>query len=461
MYNKVVKDKSVLSSFDKTQQFILHQADAFLQPYTNALYQQMDVRLVRTFHDAFVGILVNRNNSKGLILSELGGYIAGLLNAVSGTKRLGNLFRSERWCSTDIEKVRLSSAQNQVAAWSGEGRRVLGFIDDSTLEKPESWFSEGLCAVYSSKAQRLTRIKKGYYHPPVSRLCVPGFEWTALMIGGLRLVPMVGLMTWWTKRGWHADSQDNVFYKMLKQIKAAFGSTLTLVLDRGFANLPTLERLFKCDQFFIIRWKNSNLLVDLTKNSKNTWRICHGKKAFHSKVIFDTQRKKAVKIEIIYAPVWHPEHPDKPMTLVVVRHKTIKNQQPMYLLTNQEVDTVGMAWEIFYSYMQRWDIEQAFRFNKSELGIQTIRVWKWETRLKIMALISIIYQFLLQFWRNWQSTVKLIIRKWCPRTDKRLEKVRMPLYRLRMAIQALLLEVWVITSIKNRQKTPLIVMLQN
>ena len=75
------------------------------------------------------------------------------------------------------------------------------------------------------------------------------------------------------------------------------------------------------------------------------------------------------------------------MYLIVVRHKTIKNQQPMYLLTHQEVDTVGMAWEIFYDYMQRWDIEQAFRFNKSEIAIQTIRLLKFEKQLKMMALV--------------------------------------------------------------------------
>jgi hypothetical protein len=103
-----------------------------------------------------------------------------------------------------------------------EGRRVLGFIDDSRIEKPESWFSEGLCAVYSSKAHRLIRIKHGYYRPPIKRVCVPCFEWTALMIGGLSLIPILGFMKWWTKRGKHKDSQDNVFYKLLKQIKANF-----------------------------------------------------------------------------------------------------------------------------------------------------------------------------------------------------------------------------------------------
>ena len=312
MYNIIDKDKGKKQSFGTSQDFIMAQAQRFLRPYLNMLYMQMDVRLVRTFSDAFIGILLHRDAKRSLLLSELGGYIAGFVKAVSGAKRLGNLFRKESWCYGDIEKVQLAEAQKQVSDWLAEGRRVLGFIDDSRIEKPESWFSEGLCAVYSSKAARLTRIKPGYYHPPLSRLCVPGFEWTALMIGGLRLIPTLGLMKWWTKRGEHADSQDNVFYKMLKQIKAVFGLSLTLILDRGFANLPTLERLFKCEHFFIIRWKSGHLLTDLGDNTKNTWRICQGKKSFDKRIVWDKERKKALKIEITYAPVFHPEHIDKP-----------------------------------------------------------------------------------------------------------------------------------------------------
>ena len=47
MYNKVLKDTSQMSNFDKGQQCVLHQAAAFLQPYTNYLYQQMEDVLYR------------------------------------------------------------------------------------------------------------------------------------------------------------------------------------------------------------------------------------------------------------------------------------------------------------------------------------------------------------------------------------------------------------------------------
>jgi hypothetical protein len=223
----------------------------------------------------------------------------------------------------------------------------------------------------------------------------------------------------------------------LKPIKANFGTALTLVLDRGFANLPTLDVLFKWEQTFIIRWKSAHLLTNEQGEIKNTWRICFGKKGLDQRVIWDKEGKRFLRVEIIYAPVTHPlceAHPQKTLTLVVIRHKSLKGQQPMYLLTNMEIDSIGMAWEVFKSYSQRWDIEQAFRFNKAELGIQSIRVHEFETRLKIMALVMLVYDFLLQFWRNRQDIARLTMKKWAPRTDKRLDKAEKPLYRLRMAI---------------------------
>lgn len=461
MINILNKDKKKLEQLGTSQVFILTQIESFLKPYTNFLYQKMDVRLVKTFSDAFTAILTNRHREDCLLLSVLGAYITGFKEAVKGTKRLGNLFRSPSWSHEDIEKVQLLGAQKQVSEWQQAGHRVLGFMDDSTIEKPESWYSEGLCAVHSSKAQRLTRVKRGYYHPPLSRLCVPGFEWSALMIGGLRLIPTMGLMKWWTKRGEHFDSRDNVFYKMLKQIKSTFGTALTLILDRGFANLPTLQRLFKCQQFFIIRWKSSNLLNDIGGNTKNTWRICHGKKAFAKRLVWDKERKQTLKIEIIYAPVWHPDCIDKPLYLIVIRNKTMKGQAPMYLLTNVEVDSIGIAWEMCFSYMQRWDIEQTFRFNKSELGIQAVRLWDFENRLKMLALVTLVYQFLLYLWRNRHATASIIMRSWCPRADKRLNKVRLPLYRLRLALLAVLLVAFVATFHFEFIKNPELRLLQS
>jgi hypothetical protein len=54
---------------------------------------------------------------------------------------LSNLFRSDKWCAKDLEDVHLEGAKKQVATWVEEGERILGFIDDSSVEKPKSWHS--------------------------------------------------------------------------------------------------------------------------------------------------------------------------------------------------------------------------------------------------------------------------------------------------------------------------------
>jgi hypothetical protein len=114
MYKRISEDKEKVKKIGKSQQFILSQAMRYLKPYTEHLYLQMDVRLVRTFYDAFIGIIAHRNKDKGLLLSELGGYITGFLKAASGTKRLSNLFRSDKWSHKDIEQQHLAQAKSQV-----------------------------------------------------------------------------------------------------------------------------------------------------------------------------------------------------------------------------------------------------------------------------------------------------------------------------------------------------------
>ncbi len=58
------------------------------------LNQQLDVRLVRTFVVSLNGIVMWRNRAHGLLLSELGAFIASSDHAPAGTKRLSCLLAS-------------------------------------------------------------------------------------------------------------------------------------------------------------------------------------------------------------------------------------------------------------------------------------------------------------------------------------------------------------------------------
>jgi hypothetical protein len=98
-------------------------------------------------------------------------------------------------------------AERRVQALRALVTDTLVVWDESVVEKPESLASEGLCAVRSAKAQRLKRIKPGYYNPPGGRpVFVPGFQWLAVMVVGMAGAPTLAAMRWGSIRNFVFES---------------------------------------------------------------------------------------------------------------------------------------------------------------------------------------------------------------------------------------------------------------
>lgn len=90
------------------------------------------------------------------------------------------------------------------------------------------------------------------------------------------------------------------------------------------------------------------------------------------------------------------------------------------------------------AYARRWLIETTFRYTKSDLAMESPRLWRWDNRLKLLLMVTLVYAFLLsllnldgQLLRNW------LLQHWCHRTGKRYREFTIPLYRLRSAISRL------------------------
>ena len=107
--------------------------------------------------------------------------------------------------------------------------------------------------------------------------------------------------------------------------------------------MPTLDKLFKYQQSFIIRWKSAYKLTTTEGVTKNTWRICFAKKGLDKRLFWDKERKMTHQLEIIYAPVYHSEYPDKPLNLIIVRQKTIKGS------TNIDYLFIDLDWLLLNS----------------------------------------------------------------------------------------------------------------
>jgi hypothetical protein len=409
----------------------------FVRPLLGELAVKMDRRLVQTFFDLLLVIVMHRHRNQGLLLSELGGFLLGAGRAPAGTKRISNLLHSQDWNSKAVEDYLWQQADQAIDQRLSPREDVFVIWDESVIEKPESLKAERLCAVRSSKARRLKRIKPGYYNPPTGRpVFVPGLNWLQIVICGLKGAPALAHLHYWTTRGEAKTSRREEEHRLLRELAQRWGRTVIHIWDRGFAGAPWLGLVLLYQVRFIVRWQKNYKLIAPDGRLLKAWECSRGKRSIDHRLIYDARRRCERKTGIVFLPVRVPGFPDFAFTLVVSRPG--KGRKPWYLLTNEPIHTVEDAWRIVLAYNRRWQVEMSIRYSKSELAFESPRLLDWERRAKLMALAALVQAFLFSLLddlllplRDW------LLAHWCHRTGKRSRFTATPLYRLRLALSQL------------------------
>jgi hypothetical protein len=412
----------------------------FLAPLLSRLDEQLDSRLVGTLGATVEVLLQNRYRSCGLLLSELGAFLTSPEKAAAGTKRLSNLLRSRRWSADQLSDYLWEHARQQLCDWICRQRDPLAIWDESVWEKPESIALEGLGSVVSAKAKRLKRIRPGYYNPPGGPpVIVPGLNWLGILLSGVGSPPVLAAMRWWTNRGERAEEKRDVELSLLEKCATAWGKAVLHVFDRGYAGTPWLEALARTEARFVMRWKKGNHLQDLLGNEAPAWKLARGKKTRQSRMITERNGQRSRR-GVLAVPVRHHAYPGR-LWLVISRRG--RGHEPWYLLTNELADTPAAMWRIVFAYARRWQIEMAWRFGKTELAMQSPRLWSWDNRLKLLLIVSLVYAFLLSLLDPLLKPLRdILLKRFCPRTGKRSRDCPTPLYRIRTALSYL----WVCTA---------------
>ncbi len=410
----------------------------FLAPLLMELDARIDKRLVRTFLQTVAVILTFRDRVNGLLLSELGGYLDTPDKAPAGTKRLSHLLHCAKWSAELIRQYLWQRATERVTAWKNAGLDALAIWDESVWEKPESIVPEEFGPVRSSKAARLTRIKKGYYTPPSGPIFVPGLRWLAVILVGRNQQldpPDLATMGWWTSRGPRESFKRDEQGKLLLQLAVQWGRWVLHVFDQGFASSFWLGLLFAFTLRFVLRWKKEYQLVDTQGNRRAAWKIARGKRGWQERTVWDCRRHLWVRASILALPVRHPDHPEQQLWLVIARRK---GGLPWYLLTNEPITCPEEAWGIMFAYARRWQVEVMWRENKSELAFQSPRLWHWEPREKLLLLASLAYAFLLTLLAPLYDPLRRwLLRYYCHRTGRHCRQAHAPFARLRLALSRL------------------------
>jgi hypothetical protein len=239
-------------------------------------------------------------------------------------------------------------------------------------------------------------------------------------------------MRWWTRRGEHATDLVTVAEALLEQCAKTWGRTVLHVFDRGYGSGPWLGRFLRADIRFVVRWRNSYHLLD-GKGIRSPGDMCRGVRSLDSRLLRITSRREERRVGLLYFPVGHPHFPGTPLWLVVARPKGLP---ALHFLTNEPIHTKEDAWRIVFAYRRRWQVETAFRFLKTELAIESPRLWFWHNRLKLFALVALLYAFLVSLIVD-RQLLDYLFANWCHRTGKRHSQAAVPLYRLRSAIARL------------------------
>ena len=428
----MIKDKGKDKERQAQSQELEKRLVDLLSPLLFKLNQKLDRRLVRNFLGLVLAIMRHRHRNQGLLLSELGGFLLGAERCCAGTKRIHNLLSSAKWDGSEIEEFLWQQSTKRVLSLQEQGSYPLVIWDESVLEKPESLQAERLCAVRSSKALRLKRIKPGYFNPPGGRpVFVPGFHWLNILVIGQKGSPTLAHMRWWTTRGEHESKKREEEKEVFAEIDQRWGKEVIHLWDRGFAGNPWLTQAFFHGARFILRWPKNYNLLDEKGDLHKPGEISKGKRSWEYRELWDARRRCMRKTGIIAFPVSDPTHKE-PLWLVVARRK---GQSLWYLLTSEPAHTPQLAWKIVLAYARRWQVEMAIRFNKTELACESSRIREWQRHYKLLLIAAIVYAFLLTFLSPALEAFRnKLLTTFCHRTGKRSRNTPAPLYRLRFAI---------------------------
>lgn len=438
MSSKYAITRTKQQEIQEKSQEVSHLLENYLDRLLEPLDAYLDKRLVETFLQGIRTIIEGRNQAPGLAISEMGAILLSGRQATAGEKRIHRLLTSEKWSEEVIRMFQWNEAEKRYEELRKEREQIFVVWDGSEIEKPESRKAEDLCAVRSSKAARRKKSRKGSFNQPGGKpIVVLGYEWTACVVVGRKGKPSLAMMDFWSRKGPEATNQKREEERMLMKVARKWGKNVLHLFDRGYAGGPWLEMMWRYQVRFLIRWKKGHHFRDTNGEEKSLGQIGKQKRSWEHRMIWDERTRQDRKTGIVAARVWHASYAGE-LWVVIVR----RGGEPWYLVTNQCIETAEQAWECYKAYCRRWQVETVFRYEKCELAIETIRMWKREKRNKLFHMVSLVHSFLLHLLtEEHKDLVQWILHEYCRRRGKKQKEAKVPIYRLRWALSRFFQEI--------------------
>lgn len=224
-------------------------------------------------------------------------------------------------------------------------------------------------------------------------------------------LPMICRLYSYEDPQFHSENEE--ILTVMRRVQNAIGSHPLWVIDRGgdrgslwdawLAQENEFNVLVRADnKRYWLRGRNKLKAQDIAKQLPLRYR--------------GTLRRSSEKeIRFGLTQVRLPAHPDRPLTMVVVRHG---KREPMILVTTRQVRGRRQGEKLIHSYLDRWACEEGYRFSKQGFSLERVQARSYRVLRNLVALATVSWALLAET----QHQAEELVNK-----GKRLKKKR-PLF---------------------------------
>jgi len=185
------------------------------------------------------------------------------------------------------------------------------------------------------------------------------------------------------------NSENNEIISAMSRVRQQVGENPLWVIDRGGDRSLLWSHWLKHEYQMLVRvtkqrhWLWRNGAIDAQAIAK-CLPCKHQCKLRH-------YGDKRVKFGI--TTVRLPSHPDTALTMIVVRHG---KKEPMVLVSTRRAYGRRQGMALIHAYMDRWAVEEGFRFSKQGFGLEGVMARKLNAIKNLVSLMLLAWSFLVE-----------------------------------------------------------------
>jgi hypothetical protein len=257
------------------------------------------------------------------------------------------------------------------------GERTLLILDISDIAKP-----------YAEKMEYLARVRDG------STGDIADGYWLCQVIAveneDTAIVPLYSAL--YSQAAPDFVSENAEIKGAMAAVSEACEDRGVWVIDRGGDRGVLYADLLDAGRSFVIRQKGDRHLRWGLRTIETAKLAADCPLSYATHIVREENGKEVRRrLDYGFRPVRLPEHPDKPLWLVVVRGL---GEAPMMLLTDLPMRrNRKLLWSVVAAYLTRWRIEEAIRFTKQSYDLEDIRVLTYDRLRNLVVLVNAVAFF--------------------------------------------------------------------